>query len=180
MKIRIARKEDALQIAIVHVDSWRSTYKGIIPDSFLQNLSYEQRKSNWDKNIADPSTTIFVVEDEQGVIVGFSVVGERVSNLQKETTDLQAIYLLERVQNKGIGKQLLLHTVQHALTEGYTQMFVEVLKENKTLHFYEYYDATYIETRRLTIGGKVLDEAIYCWHNLEQLAEKIHNSVKIM
>lgn len=35
MKIRIATIEDAYAIAKVHVDSWKTTYKGIIPDHFL-------------------------------------------------------------------------------------------------------------------------------------------------
>jgi len=43
MIIRKAKLDDATGIAKVHVDSWRTTYKGIIPDDFLNNLSYEQR-----------------------------------------------------------------------------------------------------------------------------------------
>lgn len=43
MNIRKANRDDAPGIAKVHVDSWRTTYKGIIPQSFLDELSYEQR-----------------------------------------------------------------------------------------------------------------------------------------
>ena len=34
MKIRQANIEDAQGIGKVHVDSWRTTYKGILPDDF--------------------------------------------------------------------------------------------------------------------------------------------------
>lgn len=51
MKIREAIVSDAKGIAKVHVDSWRTTYKGIIPDDFLNNLSYEQRTKLWEENI---------------------------------------------------------------------------------------------------------------------------------
>lgn len=42
MQIRKATINDAEGIAKVHVDSWRTTYKGIIPDEFLYNLSYKK------------------------------------------------------------------------------------------------------------------------------------------
>ena len=44
MKIRKASFSDAKEIANIHVNSWKTTYKGIIPDEFSHNLSYEKRK----------------------------------------------------------------------------------------------------------------------------------------
>ena len=43
MQIRRAKLDDAPGIAKVHVESWRTTYKGIIPNDFLNNLSYEAK-----------------------------------------------------------------------------------------------------------------------------------------
>ena len=43
MFIRKANIEDAMGIAKVHVDSWRTTYKGIVPEVFLENLSYDEK-----------------------------------------------------------------------------------------------------------------------------------------
>ena len=40
MRIRAAKPADAGSLARVHVDSWRSTYTGILPDEFLAGLSY--------------------------------------------------------------------------------------------------------------------------------------------
>lgn len=47
MQIRKATLQDAEAIARVHVDSWKTTYKGIIPDNVLNNLSYTQRTEQW-------------------------------------------------------------------------------------------------------------------------------------
>ena len=41
--IRLARVEDAPGITRVHINSWRTTYKGIVPDKVLANLSFERR-----------------------------------------------------------------------------------------------------------------------------------------
>ena len=51
MIIREANLDDAKGIAKVHVDSWRTTYKNIIPDEYLNNLSYEKREQLWTNNI---------------------------------------------------------------------------------------------------------------------------------
>ena len=56
MIIREARLKDAeaigfaarlRPIAKVHVDTWRTTYQGIIPESYIARLSYQKRKERW-------------------------------------------------------------------------------------------------------------------------------------
>jgi len=42
MNIRKAKISDAKGISIVHIDSWLSTYKGIMPDERLEQLSYKK------------------------------------------------------------------------------------------------------------------------------------------
>jgi hypothetical protein len=46
MRVREANPTDAAAIAKVHVDSWRTTYKSIVPDDFLANLSYEEHEKS--------------------------------------------------------------------------------------------------------------------------------------
>lgn len=45
--IRGATVADAEGIAHIHVASWRSTYRGIMPDALLAGLSMERRAANW-------------------------------------------------------------------------------------------------------------------------------------
>jgi len=52
MIIRKAQPTDANAIAKVHVDSWRTTYAGIISADFLANLSYEQREASWRETLS--------------------------------------------------------------------------------------------------------------------------------
>ena len=47
IQIRAAVPEDAASMARVHVDSWRSTYAGIVPAEYLAGLSYPNRESLW-------------------------------------------------------------------------------------------------------------------------------------
>ena len=140
MQIRQATLQDAKEIAKVHVDSWRTTYRSIIPDSYLNRLSYEQRTELWKRNIADEENYIVVAtENKDGEIVGFGTAGKRPENKEWNTGDLTSIYLLEEFQGRGIGKLLLTELFWYFTKRGYEKVFVEVLEENKTRHFYEYF-----------------------------------------
>jgi len=66
MRIRAAQTDDAAAIAKVHVDTWRMTYRGIVPDDHLANLSYEQRERTWQNAIASNAQFIYVAEDNEG------------------------------------------------------------------------------------------------------------------
>ncbi len=74
MKIRKATQQDASGIAKVHVDSWRTTYKNIVPDAFLDSLNYENRTKLWKQNVH--KMIVFVAEMDDGEIVGFSTGGQ--------------------------------------------------------------------------------------------------------
>src|SRR6185312_11535769 len=105
MLIRKAQLEDAVGIAKVHVDSWRTTYKGIVPDSFLDSLSYEKREQIWRSGIE--ANGVYIAEDESGRIVGFASGGaERTGKYEAYIGELYAIYLLEGQQGNGLGRML--------------------------------------------------------------------------
>ncbi len=50
MNIRKAIISDATEIARIHIKSWKTTYKGIISENFLDNLYYKKKKSNGKKD----------------------------------------------------------------------------------------------------------------------------------
>lgn len=172
MSIRQATPNDSKGIAKVHVDSWRTTYKGIISDSYLDKLSYEQRTELWERNIADEGNYIVVAENEDGQIIGFGTAATREENNVENSSDLTSIYLLEEYQGEGIGKALFTALFRHFTQSGYDKVFVEVLEENKTRHFYEYYGVSLVKTVQIKIGGEVLNELIYKWNDVDAVYQK--------
>jgi ribosomal protein S18 acetylase RimI-like enzyme len=173
MIIRKAKIDDATGIAKVHVDSWRTTYKGIIPDDFLNNLSYEQRTELWKGNITKEDNYVIVAENNEGQIVGFADAWKRETNVVESSSDLTSIYLLKEYQGQGIGKKLFKELFEHFKQMGYGKIFVEVLEENKTRYFYEYYGAKLVKTVQIKIGEKILNELIYEWDNINDVIEKL-------
>ena len=70
--IRRATARDAPAIARVRVDSWRTTYRGMIPDAYLDGMQVEASTALWDRVLtAGPNTTCVFVAEHGTDIVGF-------------------------------------------------------------------------------------------------------------
>src|SRR5580704_15819960 len=111
--IRRAQIEDATGIALVQIESWRSTYSGIVPDAFLASMDTEVRAQSWKIQLADDNVLTFVAEDESGMF-GFAGGGRLRELVGDYDAELYAIYLLGRGQGHGVGRNLT-QTMAHGL-----------------------------------------------------------------
>ena len=55
VRIRRATVDDAVAIARVRVESWRTTYRGMIPQPYLDGMCVEASATLWDKSLAAQS-----------------------------------------------------------------------------------------------------------------------------
>ena len=171
IQIRPAQVEDAPGIARVHVDSWRTTYRGLVPDAVLANLSYQKRENMWRNGLSDSERKNydFVAVDERGQIVGFVTGGPlRDGDLSYES-ELHAIYLLQEAQGQGIGRQLMLTFVERLLQSGVTSMLLWVLADNPARKFYEAMGGQAIQSQPFEIGGVELQEVAYGWRDIRKV-----------
>lgn len=175
MKIRKAIVQDAEGIGTVHVDSWRTTYKDIVPDEFLNKLSYKQRTLLWERHLEDLTKLILVVENNDGDIIGFSSAGKRETAPFPNSIYLETLYLLEAYQGKGLGKLLLKELFLFFQQNNYQTIYVEVLADNKTKYFYEHFGAKLITSLEINIGGKVLEELVFEWDDITKVIELLLN-----
>ncbi|WP_108669063.1 GNAT family N-acetyltransferase [Peribacillus acanthi] len=166
MIIRKAKLSDAQGIAKVHVDCWRTTYKNIIPNEFLDNLSYDQRKDLWIRNISNEQNYVFVAENDEGLIIGFADGGKRETNKVDHSGDLTSIYVLQESQGIGIGRQLVQQLFSKLDELGYKTIFVEVLEDNKSRFFYESLGAEWLRTEKIKIAGAELNLLVYEWKDI--------------
>jgi GNAT superfamily N-acetyltransferase len=169
--IREARLEDAAAIARVHVDSWRSTYKGIVPDAHLAALSYERREQVWRDLLSNSNRAsfVYVAEDEAGNVVGFACGGPEREGNPDYKGELYAIYLFARSQRRGLGRQLTQAVARRLLKAGISSMLVWVLADNPGRAFYEALGGQYLFEKKITIGEKELVEVAYGWRDIGAL-----------
>jgi len=173
MLIREANELDAVGIARVQVDAWRTTYKGIVPDAYIASLTYERKEQSWRKILASRKNDFtFVAETEEKQIVGFASAGETEDAYEDFAGELIAIYLLENYQRQGVGKLLVKAVTQRFLQQKITSMVVWVFAGNPFRAFYESLGGKYISEQQTEIGGASLVEVAYGWKSLENPLER--------
>jgi ribosomal protein S18 acetylase RimI-like enzyme len=167
--VRPATLDDAAAIARVHVASWRTTYRGLLPDDFLASLSEEHYTERWTRVIGEGSSRVFVVE-EAGEIVGFASCGRERAGESSFAGELYAIYVLDSAQGHGHGGELV-RAAAGALKEmKFMDMIVWVLRDNAAARrFYERLGGTYVRAQPITIGATTLEEVSYGWRNLDEI-----------
>jgi GNAT superfamily N-acetyltransferase len=138
--IRAARPEDARPVAEVHVASWRHTYRGLLPDEYLDRLSVDDREAMWLGAFADADAKSgAVVAEAGGRIVGFASFGpSRDEDVPDGTGEVPAIYVEPAALGIGVGRELF-EAVTLALREsGFTRATLWVLEANASARrFYE-------------------------------------------
>jgi GNAT superfamily N-acetyltransferase len=171
MFVREAGIDDAPAIARVHVDSWRTTYAGIVPADFLSRLSYEQREDFWRRTLTDAAAAqvVLVAQSPDGDIVGFASGGPERSGDPLYRAELYAIYLLHEVQRRGIGRALTLAMARRLLDQGHRAMLLWVLAQNPARRFYEALGGKVLRVQEITIGGASFEEIAYGWDDLHAL-----------
>ncbi|MBM0066917.1 GNAT family N-acetyltransferase [Alkalicoccobacillus gibsonii] len=163
MSIRKAVIEDAPAMARVHVDSWRTTYKGLLPDEMLEKLSYDERTKLWENNIQNERGFIYVAEKDDGQIIGIASGEKREKSKDANVGDLTTVYLFKEEQGKGIGARLTNQILEELYTLGCTTIYVEVLANNQSRIFYEKMGATLHQEEQITLRGENVDVLIYEW-----------------
>lgn len=156
-RIRLASAADAPAIAQVRVDAWRTTYRGMIPDAYLDAMKVEDSATLWEKVLtAAPNTTSTFVAEIDGVVAGFA------SGIQKPEAklgfdcELTGIYLVRDAQRAGIGRRLVGAVAAAQRSHGATAMIAWVIAGNKGARaFYE------------ALGGELVLEQPFNWDGMD-------------
>lgn len=158
--VRPAKDTDIPAIARVHVDSWRTSYKGIVPDDYLDSLNYAERETGWRRNV---ETRHILVAERDGAIGGFiSGCASREPGLGYDG-EITAIYLLQSQQRAGMGKALFNAMTAQLKSDGHKSMHLWVLADNPARHFYAAQGGRKFTEKTITISGKPLLEHGYGW-----------------
>jgi ribosomal protein S18 acetylase RimI-like enzyme len=167
--VRPAEVDDAPAIAAVHVASWRTTYRGLLPDDFLAGLSEATSEEQWRRAVSAGTSRTYVTEDDDGV-VGFASGGAERAGELGFGGELYAIYVLESAQGRGHGRQLVGAVVGGLREMGFAGMVVWVLRDNASARrFYERLGGVHESEHPITIASKTLQEVSYGWRRLEDV-----------
>jgi GNAT superfamily N-acetyltransferase len=171
IQIRAAEVADALAIAKVHVDTWRSAYVGLMPRDLLDRLTYERRERFWQQALTGASNMrpawVYVALDNAQVI-GFSSGGPSESEPGYEG-ELTTLYVLDQYQGQGIGRRLMGKVVDHLIANGANSLVVWALEGALANRFYARLGGQVLRGQSFRIDGFVLNEIGYGWDVIGEL-----------
>lgn len=163
--IRKATSSDAASVAFINAESWQTTYKGIVAQTFLETVTPEQQLPRAKRLVESPDLSCIVAENKQTKkIAGFACFGKNREPKVDADCELQAIYLLEEYQGLGIGKMLFDYGVKELKEKLKQRMTVSVFEANKQARsFYERQGAKQIENDHVDIAGVRYTTSTYIW-----------------
>lgn len=165
--IRAATFSDAPDIAQLHSDSWKKTYRGMMTDAFLDELVEQRQQQVWHDALRHPLpidyTAVFEKNDK---IVGFVHV-----KWQKDAifgTHIDNLHVAEQYKGHGIGTILMRHIateLEHRFGERH--FYLWVLEQNHPARFfYEKVGGQLIETTpNIMPDGQTHARCRYVWQH---------------
>ena len=150
----------------MHIASWRATYPGIVPQSYLDSLSVEEFAERWRERLVAHSEMLIYVADDHESICGFASGGPARANMPGFSGELYAIYLTPESHSKGIGSRLFWAVARELERAGHAGMYVWVLEDNASQGFYQHMEGCRVSTAEIELGGKLLREVSYGWPDL--------------
>jgi GNAT superfamily N-acetyltransferase len=135
--IRRAGTADAPGLALVHVRSWQSAYRGHIAQEHLDRLDLARSEERWAEGLAEaaadwPRGGTLVATRDEGIVGFASFVPARDKDLDPAmTVDLQSMYVHPDRWGGGVGKLLMIATVDTFAEAGYAEAVLWVLDGNE-------------------------------------------------
>lgn len=141
-EFRPARATDIRALAEIHAASWWQTYRGILPQDYLDGLRPDRLEEHWRRRLRGdlvPRSSWVVVVDHQ--VVGFSVIGGCRSDAELAgfAGEVYMLYLHPDRLGDGLGRFLLERSLGELERRGYYWSVIWVVKANRNARaFYEH------------------------------------------
>lgn len=173
---RAAATADAAAIAAIEVETWRSTYAGILPPAMLVGMDERRRAGSWRRTLAEePDDTLVAVELD--AVIGFGSCGRQRASDLPYTGEIFTLYVAPDYQGLGHGRLLLTALFQRLVRCGHRSSLVWVLQGNPSRFFYERLGGRFIASRRIDVWrGQRVDAAAYGWTDLPAALGRIGQS----
>jgi ribosomal protein S18 acetylase RimI-like enzyme len=163
--IRAARPADARAIARLDVDTWRTTYAGMLSTAYLVGLSERRRELGWRGVILREPRDVRIAMETGGAICGFGSCGPNRGD-RFYTGEVFTLYVAADWQNQGIGRCLLITLFRRLVAAGRRSAIVWVLRDNPSRFFYERLGAQQVSHKALPFGGAAVEAVAYGWRDL--------------
>ncbi len=173
--VRPARLEDARAIARIEVETWRSTYAGMLPDRVLLNMSERRQTGSWASFLRHRPEDVLVATNN-GSIVGFGNCGTQSDSTIRFAGEVYTLYVAPDQQSNGFGRSILVGLFQRLVNTGHATALVWVVRANPGRFFYERLGGQQIMHRKIPVGGQPVEAVAYGWRDLSEVLARTAKS----
>jgi GNAT superfamily N-acetyltransferase len=139
MLIRDADERDVAAIANLHAESWRTAYRGILADDYLDGAIYQERFAIWQERLSGRAIEGICVKvaEANDQVAGFVCVFPDEDSLLGSLLD--NLHVAPPLTGRGIGRQLLSEIARCVVTSPTrTGLYFWILEQNwRPRRFYE-------------------------------------------
>src|SRR5260221_283764 len=176
--IRQAVLGDARAIGRIEVETWRSTYAGMLPDRALLGMSEQRQTASWAGFLRHRPGDVFVAQADRPAtgaearILGFGNCGPQRDQGFGFAGEVYTLYVASESQGSGLGRQLLLALFARLVHCGHRSALIWVVRANPARFFYERLGGKQVLHRPIPIGGEHVEAVGYGWRELRALVDR--------
>lgn len=166
--IRDSHRREARRLAEIYVETWRTTYAGMVPDSVLLNMSVDTQAVRWARYLERRSADeVILTAEADGVgAIGFASGGPARAGRGRRiagTGEIYTLYVAPDWQGQGAGRALLDGLFERFRAAGYHRALLWVVANNPSRFFYEALGGRRTVERIERMWGVDLQEIGYEW-----------------
>lgn len=107
--IRPAAPRDLQAIAEIHVRSWQTAFRGIMPGGLLGGMDVADRREMWRGQIRRHPESLLVAADERETLLGFCCLGPAQGDANDAPYEgrLYALHVRPDLKRRGLGTRLV-------------------------------------------------------------------------
>ena len=129
MEIRVAGVADASAVGKVHSEAWKSAYRGVFPDRYINSDTASKRTDEFLDSIKDDKYTYYLLQESN------QTAGIVKTHAEENSLEIESFYILNEYRGKGLGSQFIDFIKNSVKPEC---IFLWCLEDNsKARHFYE-------------------------------------------
>lgn len=160
MLIRDAVDADADAVATIHHRGWVETYRGLLPDPYLDALTLEACLARWRAGMTGANRTYVATASDQ--VVGFATVGRSADGDAPAAGELWDLWVLPEHRSAGVGARLLHHALARLAVDHRVAVVWVLAGNTRARAFYERQGALRDGlTREQQVPGGVMTDVRY-------------------
>jgi len=170
IRVRPALPSDCPAMAKIHVETWRSDYRGFAPDDYLASLSVDEEGRAYRATIKGVRSAAFLAEDGADRAIGLVTCGAYRDEGYRLSGSFQGeiynLYVVPGHRKAGAGRALLSGAARWLQTREMGSMMLWTLEGYTSKAFYARLGGRVVGRRRAMIGTNEVVDLAFGWEDV--------------